>query len=126
MINANLKYEVLHGLNSIVEKSKANVVSYHSKLVIYWILEITSYLVFLMLLIIAFFVPTSIEVYLGSLNDKQLDRMVFFKIFFLFLSVFPLGVGLLINSSRRKSKKMYDIFKIASGLISKLVAEGNV
>ncbi len=133
MTDANLKYEVVHGLNSIMEKSKAHPVSHHSKQVIYYILEYFSYLIFFGLIGIAFYLSDYLTFELNPFLD--IDVLVslpewrllilLLRIFLLFLSLFPLGVGLLIRSSRRKSGKMYEVNKLAGGLISRIVAKGN-
>jgi hypothetical protein len=99
----------------------------------YYVLEGFSYLIFFGLICIAFYLPDYLALELEPIFDKEeLISMpewhfviLSVRIFLLFLCLFPLGAGLLIHSSRRKSGKMYEINKIASGLVSKSVGNGN-
>jgi hypothetical protein len=131
MTEPSQPYKILRELNSIVDKSKSNAAIHHSKMVVYTTLEILSYLIFLWLLFLAFQLKESIEYTLQSdrngkvallITTPEWKQIIFFlKMMLFFMSLFPLGVGLLLRSSKQKRKMLYEIYKISSGLISELL-----
>lgn len=127
MTQAEQQYELLKNLTLLAEKTKSNSLSHGGKLALYFTLELACYFIFFVLLCFAFYLPDYLSVALNPNNQVEItvlvtsnlwkQSMLFLKILFLFSSLFPFIVGLLIRRSRRKSQLLYEIHIVIKNTI---------
>ena len=125
MTEAEQQYELLKNLTVLAEKTKSNSISHSGKLAVYFTLETFCYLIFFILLCAAFYLPDYLsfklnpdpEISLSITSRNFKTAMLLLKIFFLFTSLFPLIVGFLIRSSRKKSQKLYEAYVMINNTI---------